>query len=128
MARPRTPLGKAELTGAAAHDPQRFRHRSEPASDSIGFPPDWLDEDAKSAWNAFVSEWPWLTKSDEPALASLCVMRATLQSTRGIGLRPAFFSEYRMQLSSFGGNPTSKTKVYVPKDEDDADPFAQFDA
>ena len=69
MPRPRVPLKKAELTGAAAKDPQRFRDRSEPQSEPLGKAPGHLSQRARNAWAKFRKEWPWLTKSDGALLA-----------------------------------------------------------
>jgi phage terminase small subunit len=124
--RPRTPIGKAELTGAAAHNPQRFRDRAEPEAEEIGFAPEYLDDAAKAAWASFVAEWPWLTKADEAALVPLCIMRAGLE-TGTAEQSAAFFKEYRMQISAFGGNPTTKTKIAMPKAPPPDDPFAKLD-
>lgn len=126
MAHPRTPLAKAQLTGAVAEHPGRFRDRTEPKSEPIGAAPSWLSPEAKKAWRAFVREWSWLTKSDEAALAPLAVMRSHLETTPIGDLPVKFLSEYRLQLSSFGGNPTTKTKVAAPRSEEPEDPFAAF--
>lgn len=124
LARPRTPLGKATLTGAAAHDPQRFRDRAEPESGPLGSPPAWLSAEAKASWREFKRDWPWLTQSDAKALAALCVLDAEIKSG---AVTLGLFKEFRMQVAAFGGNPTAKTKVHAPRDEDATDPFADFD-
>jgi len=124
MARPRTPLGKAELTGAAAKDPQRFRDRSEPASEPLGSPPAYLSAEAKTAWREFAAEWPWLTRSDRKALGVICLLWEVIE--RGdAGVNE--FKEFRLQCSAFGGNPTTRTKIYQPKTDDEDDPFAGFE-
>lgn len=124
MARPRTPLGKAELTGAAAKDPQRFRDRAEPKQDPLGPPPAYLSDDAKRAWKEFAREWPWVGRSDRKALGVLCMLWEVIE--RGdAGVNE--FKEFRLQVSAFGGNPTTRTKIYQPPSEDEDDPFAGFD-
>lgn len=127
MARPRTPLGKAELTGAAAHDPQRFRARSEPETKPIGSPPSWLSPIAKKAWREACRKWPWVTSGDEEALVALCIMREVIETTPPADIKVGLFSEYRQAVSAFGGTPTTRSKVYAPKAEEDDDPFAVFD-
>lgn len=123
MARPRTPLAKAQLTGAAAHDPQRFRDRSEPDQEPLGPPPSYLSRAAKKAWKEFAKEWPWVGYSDRKALAVICMLWEVIE--RGdAGVNE--FKEFRLQVSAFGGNPTAKTKVYQPKPDNDDDPFAKF--
>lgn len=127
MARPRTPLGKAELTGAAAHNPQRFRDRSEPETAPIGEPPSWLSRIGKRAWRDFCRKWPWLTDADEFQLAALCQLQEALETTSPADIKVSLFAEYRLAVSAFGGTPTTRSKVYAPKGEDDDDPFAKFD-
>lgn len=124
MARPRTPLGKAELTGQAAVHPERFRNRSEPAAEPVGSAPRYLSADAKRAWAEFVSEWPWVTRSDRKALTVICSLWEVIErGDAGVGE----FKEFRLQCSAFGGNPTTRTKIYQPKTDDEDDPFAGFD-
>ena len=124
MARPRTPLAKAELTGQAAKHPDRFKPRSEPASEPIGPAPRYLSPDAKRAWGEFVSEWPWVTKADRKALGVICARWEVIE--RGEASVNEF-KEFRLQCSAFGGNPTTRTKIYQPKADEDDDPFAGFD-
>lgn len=124
MGNPQTPLAKAKLTGAAAKNPQRFRHRADPTTDPLGAAPSWLSGDAKKAWKKFAAEWPWLTKSDEAGLATLCMMRAQVEGADSAGLTAAFFREYRMQISAFGGTPTTKGKIHQGGADDEDDPFA----
>jgi len=125
MARPRTPTAKAELTGAKAKDPQRFRDRSDPERVEIGKPPVHLNELEKKAWAEFLFEWPWVQRSDRSSLASLCVMRVRME-TQKEDLKAADFKEYRMQVSAFGGNPTTVSKIYMPKGDEEINPFDEF--
>ena len=127
MARPRTPLGKAELTGAAAHDPQRFRDRSEPETTTIGPPPSWLSAVGKRAWRNFCKRWPWVTSGDEDALAALCKMHEVIETTPAADIKVGMYAAYRQAVNDFGGTPTTRSKVYAPKAEEEDDPFAVFD-
>jgi phage terminase small subunit len=123
MARPRIPTAKAKLTGAAAKNPQRFRDRSEPEQRPVGDPPAYLKAGGKKAWREFVKEWPWVGYSDRKALCVICMLWEVIE--RGdAGVNE--FKEFRLQCSAFGGNPTTRTKVYQPKDDDADDPFAAF--
>lgn len=123
MARPRTPLGKAKLTGQAAMHPERFKPRSEPAGEPIGPAPGYLSDDAKRAWGEFVAEWPWVVRSDRKALTVICSLWEMIETGKaGVGE----FKEFRLQCSAFGGNPTTRTKIYQPKVDDEDDPFADF--
>jgi len=125
MAKPRTPTAKAELTGAKAKNPQRFRDRSEPDRMDIGDPPSYLSDLEKKAWAEFVFEWPWVQRSDRSSLASLCVMRVRMEADT-TALKAADFKEYRMQVSAFGGNPTTVSKIYMPKGDEEINPFDDF--
>ena len=124
MARPRVPLEKAKLTGAAAVHPGRFNGRSEPQSEPIGAPPGYLSDDARRAWDEFCREWPWVTRADRKALTVICQLWEVIERGDG-GVNE--FKEFRLQCSAFGGNPTTRTKVYQPKPEEEDDPFAGFD-
>lgn len=124
MARQMVPLAKAKLTGVAAKNPQRFRDRSEPESGPLGSPPAFLTKDQKRAWRDFTKEWGWLTESDRAALVPLCVLRAKIESGEDVPV--SAFTEYRLQISAFGGTPTTKTKVFQTKSDEDDDPFAEF--
>lgn len=128
MPRPQTPLAKAKLTGAAAKDPQRFRNRSVPKADGpVGEPPKFLRAGEKRAWKDFAAEWSWLTNQDRPALVALVQMRSVAEDNK-VDKNAAFYTAYRLMLSEFGGTPVSRGKVHQPSDEDDDDPFAEFDA
>lgn len=123
MPRPRIPVAKAKLTGAAAKNPQRFRDRSEPDHKPLGPAPGYLSRDARRAWKEFAKEWPWIGYSDRKALAVLCQLWEVIE--RGdAGVNE--FKEFRLQCSAFGGNPTTKSKVYQPKEPEDDDGFGQF--
>ncbi|MDF3606319.1 hypothetical protein PE067_09325 [Paracoccus sp. DMF-8] len=130
MARPRTPMAKAALTGADKHDPQRYRARSEPKASKreLGKPPAYLPAMAKKAWSVFADEIPWLTYEDRGAVEIVSLMRAQIMA----GLPPetpaSFYSTYRMALSSLGATPVDRTKVYQPPQDDDDDPFGFLDA
>lgn len=124
MARPRTPLAKAELTGAAAKDPGRFRDRSEPDQKPIGPAPAYLTDGGKKAWCEFCAEWPWVSYSDRKALGVICMLWEKIEAGDA-GVNE--FKEFRLQVSAFGGNPTTRTKIFQPKGDDPDDPFAGFE-
>lgn len=131
MARPRTPLAKAALTGADKKDPQRFRDRTEPvtANRPIGAPPTYFDEYAEKAWHTFTNEISWLIREDRAILEAACLMRAQIiRAGEGgdIDFPAAFWSTYRMIISSLGATPVDRTKVHQQKEEREDDPFAKF--
>ena len=126
MARPRTPLAVARLTGQDKKNPQRFADLSEPVSGPLGAPPSYLSDSEAAAWRSFETEWSWLAGADRAALVALCKIRVKIEKPEET-LTASMLSEYRLQISSFGGNPTTRTKVHCPSDPDEHDPFAKFD-
>lgn len=129
MPRPQTPLAKAALTGADKKDPQRFRNRSQPKASGrqIGKPPEYLPPTAKKAWTTFADELPWLTFEDRGAVEIVSLMRAQIMDGMTADLPASFFGNYRMALSSLGATPVDRTKVYQPPQDEEDDPFADFD-
>ena len=126
MPRPRTPTAKAELTGAAAKDPQRYRVRFKPESEQpVGEPPEFLNDAEKKAWSDFAARWSWLTASDEPALVALVQLRAMIEDP-DTPKNAALYTTYRLAIGEFGGTPVSRSKVSPPGGDDDDDPFAAF--
>lgn len=126
MPAPQIPLAKAKLTGAMAKDPQRFRDRSEPKSSGpVGPPPDFLTAKEKKAWKDFAGRWSWITADDEPQLVALVQMRVLIED-RSIAKTAAMYNTYRLMMSDFGGTPVTRSKVYLPKEDDGGDPFADF--
>ncbi len=125
MPRPKTPLGKAILTGAAKKDPQRYRGRNEPEGlGELGGPPDYLNETEKTAWRAFAEELPWLVYSDRALLESACILRARVQVHED--LSAALLRELRLHVSALGGCPTNRSNIQVPKTEAEFNPFDRF--
>ena len=128
MPRPRTPLAKAKLTGAAEKHPERYRARSEPAASGrgIGKPPAYLPESARKAWATFADELPWLQHEDRAALEAASLMRGRIADDP-TGVTAALFGQYRLSLASLGATPVDRSKVAQPAPDDDADPFAFLD-
>lgn len=125
MARPRTPIAKAALTGADKINPGRFKSRSEPKSSGrpLGKAPGYLPPTARKAWAIFADELPWLTHEDRGAVEIVALMRAQIMDGNTADLPASFFGNYRMALSSLGATPVDKTKVYQPQQDDADDPF-----
>lgn len=126
MARRKTPLAKAKLTGALEKDPQRYRGVNEPQGLSeLGEPPMWLPEPEKMAWATFAEELPWLVSSDRALLEASCILRAKIQSSRDV--TAAHIREMRMHLTALGATPTTRHTVQPPTDPNEDDPWAQFE-
>ncbi|WP_170789590.1 hypothetical protein [Ruegeria lacuscaerulensis] len=125
MPRPKTPLGKAILTGAAKKDPQRYRGRNEPEGlGELGVPPDYLNETEQAVWRAFADELPWLVHSDRALLESACILRARVQLKQD--LSAALLRELRLHVSALGGCPTNRSNIQVPEAEAEHNPFDRF--
>ena len=129
MARPRTPIAKAALTGADKINPGRFASRSEPQASGrpLGKAPGYLPPSARKAWAVFADELPWLTHEDRGAVEIVSLMRAQIMDGNTAELPASFFGNYRMALSSLGATPVDRSKVYQPPQDEEDDPFAMFD-
>lgn len=124
MARPRNPLARARLTGAAAHDPQRYRNRHEPIDDRpLGEPPDWLKPEAQSAWREFDRTLPWLRYCHR-GIVGVTALLAGQMATGGLGV-PGM-NLLRQCLGSLGATPADFSKVGWSPSEDEDDPGAEF--
>lgn len=128
MPRPRTPLAKAKLTGAAEKHPERYKARSEPKASGrgVGEPPAYLPESARKAWATFADELPWLQHEDRAALEAASLMRGRIMDSPA-DATAALFGQYRLTLSALGATPVDRSKVAQPAPDDDADPFAFLD-
>lgn len=129
MPRAQTPLAKAKLTGAAAHDPQRFRNRSEPAQSAkpVGKPPAHLTKSAKVVWQEMAGSLAWLQEEDrhtlEVASAVLGQMRDSMRA--GEPLTASMISAANTAIGKLGASPTDRGKVFSPPSDDEPDdPFA----
>lgn len=110
MARPRLPLGKAEVSGATLANPGRFRDRKGPKRvRPIGDPYPQMTDGQKVRWEEFRAELPWLHSSDRVLLRIACILAARLD------VDPAFGVQATKALSSIfsklGASPTSATRV-----------------
>jgi hypothetical protein len=118
-------LAVARLTGQDKKNPQRFAGRSEPATGPLGAPPSYLSEKEVQAWHSFADEWPWLAQADRAALVPLCKLRVKVED-KNEAMPVSLINEYRLQLSSFGGTPTSRSKVSSGTGQDAEDPTNEF--
>lgn len=121
MARARTPVAKAKVTGAAAKNPQRHRGRSKPAVRPLGKPSTFLDKHGQQAWEGFRRELPWLMESDRSLLEVACVVRGRLLAGDDVGVQS--LSMLQSILSKLGASPSDRSKVAVPDEEKPQDEF-----
>ncbi len=128
MPRPRTPLAKARLTGAAEKHPERFKARSEPKASGrgIGKAPAYLPASARMAWQTFADELPWLTFEDRAALEAASLMRGRIADDPA-DVTAALFGQYRLALAALGATPVDRSKVAQPAPDDEDDAFRFLD-
>jgi hypothetical protein len=123
MPRPRTPLSKAEVAGAAIIHPERFKERKGPKrTRPVGEPYATMTETQREAWAEFQRELPWLTSAHRPLLRLACIWTARMEDAEfGVSATQALSSI----LSKLGATPVDETKVTHPdnEDEDPADKF-----
>lgn len=123
MARPRTPSLKAEVTGRAKHDPQRFENRKEPDAKPLGKPSPFLDKHGQKAWEAFKVECFWLNESHRAFLEVACSIRGRLLAGEDVGVQA--LNLLRQCLGQMGATPADASKVSVSKSEEE-DPDSRF--
>lgn len=124
MAKPRTPTMKAHLTGAALRNAGRYVGRAiASGATDIGQPPDCLTPAQADAWQAFVTELPWLNSGHRAVLQIAAVLRARLIADPDMGV--AALSAYSAVLSKLGATPADESRVAMPEPVDD-DPAEQF--
>lgn len=123
MAKPRLPQGKAEVSGAAVHDPGRFKNRKGPKrARPIGEPYATMTEPQKAAWAEYQHELPWLNSSHRPLLRLACIWTARMDDDEfGVSATQALSSI----LSKLGATPVDETKVNHGGDEEE-DPSDEF--
>ena len=126
MSRHRTPLAKAQLTGAAKKHPERYKGRTEPDGGPIlGQPPRHFSAAQKKIWAKFQAELPWLTEADRAIVEVTAITRALIEAGCD-GATAALLREHRQQLSSLGATPVTRSNVAQQPAQDEDDRFAQF--
>lgn len=123
MAKPRLPAAKAEASGAAIKNPQRFEGRTAPKrTRPIGEPYANMTADQKAAWEEFRYELPWLNSGHRALLRLACILTARMNNPEfGVSAMHALSSA----LSKLGATPVDETKVNHGGDEEE-DPADKF--
>ena len=123
MARPRTPLMKTQVSGAAAKKPQRFRNRKAPRLRPLGEPYVSMTEGERAAWEDFRRDIPWLTAPHRQLLRLACIYAAKLNAGEELGVSAA--RTFMSLLTKMGATPADETRVNHGDDgeEDDTDRF-----
>ena len=123
MPRPRLPVAKAEVSGAALKHPERHGNRKAPKSRPVGEPFARMNEDQREAWDQFKDELPWLSHSHRALLEVACNVRARLASGDEVGIN--VLQTYSAILSKLAATPVDETKV-VHGDDSEEDPSDRF--
>ena len=123
MPKPRTPKAKAEVSGAALHDPQRFKDRkSAKRTRSIGEPYIKMNDAQKEAWAELSYELPWLNSSHRPIVRLACMWMAKMDDE---DFGTAATQTLSAILSKLGASPADESKVNHG-DEDEEDPADKY--
>lgn len=123
MANPRTPVGKARVTGADMSHPGRHKSRKEPKGSGLGKPSPFLDEFGVKAWEGFKQELPWLAESDRALVEIASSVRGRLLAGEDVGVTA--LSMLQSILSKMGGSPADRSKVSVDDGEEE-DPAESY--
>lgn len=117
----RLPVAKAEVTGAAAKNPQRHRDRKEVKAAGLGAPSKFLDVNGQAAWESFKRELPWLAESDRSLVEIAAHVRGRLLGGEDVGVTA--LSMLQSILSKMGASPADRSKVSAPDDDQPKDEF-----
>lgn len=124
MPRPRTPRARAEVSGRAAHDPQRFRHRFSPkGAKPVGAPYAGMTDAQKAVWTELADNLPWLNRAHRMLLRLACILTARMETDPEFGVSAT--QALSSVLSKLGATPVDECRVAAPGD-DDEDPAEQY--
>lgn len=121
MARSRTPLAKAEISGAALKNPGRFRGRRAFQGCALGEPYTTMTEEQKAAWRELEADLPWLNSAHRQILRLACIYAARLNDGEELGVSAARM--YSALLSKLGATPADAAKVSCADDDSESDHF-----
>jgi hypothetical protein len=123
MARNRTPLAKAEVSGASLKHPGRFRSRKGPAAPKpLGEPYPGMPAHELGVWAELAGNMPWLNVTHRTLLRLVCRLAGKL--TLG-EISPSEGQLLSSTLSKLGATPVDETKVNHG-DDGEEDPSESF--
>jgi hypothetical protein len=124
MSRSRLPQAKAEASGAALKNPQRFVSRKAPKRvKPLGQPYAYMTEEERECWAELAQDLPWLNASHRTLMQIVCRVKSRFQSGDEIGV--SALTLLQTVLSKLGATPVDETKVNHGNDGDD-DPNEKF--
>ena len=126
MPRPKTPLAIADLKGQTRKNPQRYRDRANAPQPQhgVGEPPQWLTNEAASAWVEISSSLPLgvLTIADRVAVEVASTLIAEFRASPK-DFTAARLAQLRGLLGSLGLTPADRIKLAVPETLNQDDPW-----
>lgn len=124
MARNRTPLAKARVSGADMNQPGRYRSRSGPkGARPLGDPYPRMTGPQKAIWRELARELSWLRAHHRVLLRMVCVLAARMDADPEFGV--SAHQTLCSLLSKLGATPVDGARVIVPADGED-DPTDEF--
>lgn len=124
MARNRTPLAKAHVSGAALKHPERYGNRtSNKLAQPIGDPYPGMTADQCAAWNELASALPWLNRAHRTLLRMTCYLVARLHNDPEFGVSAS--QTLSALLSKLGATPVDESRV-MHLGDDEYDPDDKF--
>ena len=126
MARNRTPLAKAHVSGAAMKHPERYASRtSNKQARPIGAPYPNMTEAQKAYWREFASNLPWLNNAHRTLLRLTCTLAARLETDSEFGVSAT--QALGSLLSKLGATPVNESQVMHPGNDEYDPADAYFD-
>ncbi len=124
MGRHRTPKELADITGASAHNPGRYKDVGPQKSAPIGAPPRYLTKLHKEIWVRLAGEIPWLAREDRQTLENFCRVQARIHGDPECPI--AAYAEASKLLSRMGATPVDRHKIAADLNDDREDPLSEF--
>lgn len=121
MARNRTPLAKAHVSGAAMKHPERYGNRTtNKQARPIGDPYKNMTTGQKACWHEMAGDMPWLNSAHRVLLRLACVYAARLNERGEFGVSAT--QALTSILSKLGATPVDECRVmHLAGDEEDPD-------
>jgi hypothetical protein len=124
MANNRTPLAKAQVSGAAGKNPQRFRDRKGPRNVApLGEPYAGMPGHELKVWAELAGNLPWLNITHRTLLRLVCRLAGKLATGE---ITPSEGQLLSSTLSKLGATPVDETKVQHADDDSAGDPSESF--
>lgn len=125
MPAPRLPQAKAEVSGAALKNSQRFKDRKAPKrTRPLGNPYVTMTDGERAVWAEIERDMPWLHSGHRLIVRMICHHAARLHTGEEFGTKAT--QALSSLLSKIGATPSDETKVNHGDDGDSEDPADEF--